>query len=90
MGPMGLIRPIGLIRPRSGGGAREFEGKSTMNLFQQTRRAFLGRAATGLGSVALASLLNPRLPADEAKADAGRYQGVVNPLHFPPKAKRVI
>ncbi len=63
-----------------------------MNLFHQTRRAFLGRAATGLGSVALASLLDSRLLAGEApsKAGAGRYQGVVNPRHFPPKAKRVI
>jgi hypothetical protein len=26
---------------------------------QQTRRAFLGRAATGVGSIALASLMNP-------------------------------
>ncbi len=61
-----------------------------MNLFQQSRRAFLGRAAAGLGSVALASLLDPRLLAGETKANAGSYLGVVNPRHFPPKAKRVI
>ena len=57
-------------------------------VLRQTRRAFLGRAATGVGGVALASLLNPRLFA--ADAPAGRYQGVVNPRHFPPKVKRVI
>ncbi len=57
-----------------------------------TRRAFLGRAATGIGSVALASLLNPRLFADEspAKSAALLYRGVVNPTHFKPKIKRVI
>jgi hypothetical protein len=56
---------------------------------QQTRRAFLGRAALGLGGAALASLLNPRLFGDEPPK-AGRYPGVVNPRHFPPKVKRVI
>jgi len=57
---------------------------------QQTRRAFLGRAAGGIGSMALASLLNPeRLLADDG--DPLRQSlGVVNPLHFAPKAKRII
>jgi hypothetical protein len=56
---------------------------------QQTRRAFLGRTAQGVGTVALASLLNPALlRAAEAKPD--RWPGVVKPFHFPPKAKRVI
>jgi len=56
---------------------------------QQTRRAFLGRAAQGVGTVALASLLNPALlRAATAKPD--RWPGVVKPFHFPPKAKRVI
>jgi hypothetical protein len=50
---------------------------------QQTRRAFLGRAAQGVGTLALASLINPALA-------AGRRQGVVEEFHFPPKAKRVI
>src|SRR5438876_12335494 len=56
-----------------------------------TRRTFLGRATTGIGSVALASLLNPGLlsAADSAVAD-DRWRGVVNPLHFRPRAKRVI
>ena len=58
-------------------------------VLRQTRRAFLGRAAAGVGGVALASLLNPRLFADEPPKP-GRYLGVVNPRHFPPKVKRVI
>jgi hypothetical protein len=47
------------------------------------RRAFLGRAAAGMGLLGLNSLLSPRLFAAESK-------GVVNPLHHPAKAKRVI
>ena len=53
------------------------------------RRAFLGRGAAGLGLVALNSLINPRLLA-AAQAVGAQSKGVVNPLHFPPKAKRVI
>ncbi len=62
---------------------------------QLVRRAFLGRASLGLGSVALAGLLQPRVLAAATKV-AGvrpgpkRYHGVVNPLHFVQKAKRVI
>jgi uncharacterized protein DUF1501 len=64
-----------------------------------TRRSFLGRASTGFGSIALASLLNPSLLAGRAAAgDSGaarapkidHWTGVVHPLHFAPKAKRVI
>jgi len=48
-----------------------------------TRRQFLGKASLGIGSAALASLLNPRLFA--ASSTSG------SPLpHFAPKAKRVI
>src|SRR5580698_8606612 len=50
------------------------------------RRAFLGRSASGLGVLALNSLLNRQLLA--AAVDASR--GVVNPLHHAAKAKRVI
>jgi hypothetical protein len=53
------------------------------------RRAFLGRGAAGLGLVALNSLINPRLLA-AAQAVGAQSKGVVNPLDFPPKAKRVI
>ncbi len=47
------------------------------------RRTFLGRGIAGLGLLGLNSLLQPRLFAQAS-------HGVVNPLHFPPKAKRVI
>jgi hypothetical protein len=52
-----------------------------------SRRSFLGRTATGLGSIALASLLDPKLLA--ASSD-DRWPGTVRPFHFRPKAKRVI
>src|SRR5687767_11582221 len=59
---------------------------------QQTRRVFLGRAGRSLGSVALASLLNPGLlRATEAAAKANQpWRGVIQPLHHPAKVKRVI
>ena len=63
------------------------------SLQQQTRRTFLGRMSQGVGSLALASLIRPTLlRAATSKAPAGkdRWIGVVNPPHFPPKAKRVI
>jgi hypothetical protein len=50
------------------------------------RRTFLGRGMAGLGLLALNALLEPRLSA----ADTDRWRGVVNPLHHPAKAKRVI
>jgi hypothetical protein len=55
----------------------------------QTRRVFLGRAAQGLGSLALASLLDPGL-LRAATAAPERWKGVVNPPHYPPTARRVI
>jgi hypothetical protein len=59
-----------------------------MNLFREhqlllTRRQFFGRTAVGLGTVALASLLNDRL-------FAAQSHGILPGLHFAPKAKRVI
>jgi hypothetical protein len=54
-----------------------------------TRRTFLGRGLAGLGSVALAALMNPRWLAD-SQAKSGAWTGVVNPLHVRPRAKRVI
>ena len=65
------------------------------------RRSFLTQSAYGIGAMALASLLNPvggaaralgaatRLPASGTGA-GGRWRGVVNPTHFPVKAKRII
>src|SRR5882672_2826472 len=51
------------------------------------RRAFLGRS--GLGLMALASLLNPGLVRG-AVSTPPRWTGVVNPLHHLPRAKRII
>lgn len=53
-----------------------------------TRRTFLGRSAAGIGSLALASLLNPRLLGDAAPAE--KWRGIIHPLHHPAKIKRVI
>ena len=50
----------------------------------QTRRAFLGKACSGLGAVALASLLRP------ATLEAAPPQGVLTSLPLPQRAKRVI
>ncbi len=55
----------------------------------QSRRAFLGRASTGLGSMALASLLG-RGAAYGAGAAVDKWPGVINPPHLPRRAKRVI
>ncbi len=56
------------------------------------RRSFLTRSAYGLGGLALATLFNPKLLAGESAAQAARrgIPGVISPLHFPPRAKRVI
>jgi hypothetical protein len=53
-----------------------------------TRRQLLGRAATGIGTAALASLLNERLLA--GPGDLLATGGVLGKLHFAPRAKRVI
>jgi hypothetical protein len=58
-----------------------------------SRRAFLGRAGCGLGTLALASLVDPAWgaagPAPVAKKD-DRWPGILRAPHVPPKAKRVI
>src|SRR5271165_1386057 len=56
-----------------------------------TRRAFLGSGTTGIGSLALAALLHPKL-LDGAEIRPGRdtRTGAVSPLHFDPRAKRII
>jgi hypothetical protein len=61
--------------------------------FEISRRTFLGGGFAGLGSLALTSALgrnvlagaDPRSPIPNPQ-----LKGVVNPLHFPAKAKRVI
>jgi Protein of unknown function (DUF1501) len=63
-----------------------------------TRRSLLGRSVAGIGTLALASLLDPALLARPAAAAeqagpataGGRWQGVIHPLHYPPKIQRVI
>jgi hypothetical protein len=65
---------------------------------RMTRRSLLGRTATGIGTLALASLLDPALltrraeaaSARGARAAGERWRGVVQPLHYPQKIKRVI
>src|SRR5215471_9271720 len=54
-----------------------------------TRRQFFGKTSLGIGTAALASLLNPELFA-EPGAKPARVPGVLTDLHFAPKAKRVI
>ena len=54
------------------------------------RRAFLGQSAYGLGGLALAGLLGPKGLADDGSSKPDRLRGVVEPLHVPPRAKRVI
>lgn len=62
----------------------------------ELRRSFLGRTASGIGAVALNALMNPGLLAGDSKSnasapdDAAAWTGVVKPLHFPPRVKRVI
>jgi hypothetical protein len=50
-----------------------------------SRRAFLGRAGFGVGSLALASLLGR-----EGRAQEDRWTGVSGPRRFVPRVKRVI
>ncbi|MEC7565321.1 MAG: DUF1501 domain-containing protein [Planctomycetota bacterium] len=58
------------------------------------RRQFFGRAATGVGSAALASLLNPDLFGAVTVPPLPSIQkgsaGVLEETHFPAKAKRII
>jgi hypothetical protein len=62
---------------------------------RETRRSFLGRGARGVGTLALASLINPSIfaaitsqPSTQRSGD--QWPGAIHPLHFAPKAKRVI
>lgn len=57
----------------------------------ETRRYFFGRAAAGIGTAALATLLSPGLArTEDAAAGGGKSFGELPALHFAPKAKRVI
>ena len=56
-----------------------------------TRRQFFGRATTGIGTIALASLLNGEAFAAPATGEgSGLYHGALQQLQYPPKAKRII
>ena len=56
-----------------------------------SRRTFLARSSTGLGALALASLLNGKLFGAEKKIVAAKASGgVIKELHHAPKAKRII
>jgi hypothetical protein len=56
------------------------------------RRTFLGRSTTGIGTLALASLLDPRLiaGAPDRSITQDRWKGMIGSPHFAPRAKRVI
>ncbi|MBI3415381.1 MAG: DUF1501 domain-containing protein, partial [Verrucomicrobia bacterium] len=54
------------------------------------RRTFLTRAAYGLGGLALASLLDPKLAHAAAAPVDQRWRGIITSPHFPVKAKRII
>ena len=60
--------------------------QSVPSTLAMNRRAFLGRS--GLGLMGLASLLNPGL-VRSAITPKARRTGVVNPLHYPQRARRV-
>ena len=56
----------------------------------QSRRSFLSHSGAGIGSAALASLMNPALFAGDAKSDASKWTGVIQQPHIPRRCKRVI
>ncbi len=56
----------------------------------ENRRQFFGRASTGIGSIALASLLNRSLIGCANSANQPQLGGLNEIPHFAPKAKRVI
>lgn len=60
------------------------------NILQETRRQFIGRNAAGIGTAALASLLNPGLFAETSDESGKSSTGVLPGFHHAPKAKRII
>lgn len=53
------------------------------------RRTFLGRAATGIGAMALGSILSAEVRSQQASSTS-EWSGVARPLQLPNKARRVI
>ena len=64
---------------------------NNLRLDEIKRRTFLRKGVTGLGLVALNALLNQDIlsAADDSQGDKTSL-GAINPLHFAPKAKRII
>src|SRR5262249_15232421 len=65
--------------------------RASQQLLAVTRRQFFGRCATGIGSLALASLLKENLWAAGANTEHG-IRNTLSPQqpHFPARAKRAI
>ena len=63
---------------------------TTDSALYETRRQLFGRASCGVGTVALASLLNDSSFATENASKTDRIGGLPELPHFAPKAKRVI
>ena len=66
-----------------------------MNLFSDldrmaSRRAFLARSTTGLGTLALASLLDGNLFGASSASSLPQVPGAIKTLNFAPRSKRVI
>jgi hypothetical protein len=59
---------------------------------EQSRRTFLGRSSTGLGALALSSLLTPTLLSanDDTSVTIPLWRGVVDQPRWPQRCKRVI
>ena len=58
---------------------------------EETRREFLVRSAQGIGTAALASLLGAnRLTAAAGAPARAAWPGLINPLHYVPRARRII
>ena len=55
-----------------------------------SRRTFLGQSAQAIGTLALGSLLNPRLLASAGPSVGGKWRGILPSPHFLPRAKRII
>jgi hypothetical protein len=60
------------------------------NFAHINRRSFLGHSTASLGAMALASLLDPAALRGAESAANTRWGGLIQPTHFPPRAKRVI
>ena len=61
---------------------------------QQSRRSFLSYTSAGIGALALGQMLHRDLlasaPPTQSETQVPRWDGVVRPLHFPARARRVI